>query len=151
MMRIPLRFDPERTSVNLRATFHKKGQALTVHVLIDTGSCTTTISCRDAEAMGLDPSDMEENVEPSMTYAGRVRPLKLRGVDIILIEERGRFTSERLESVDVLPSTGDKELDDSLPSIIGMDFLTECWYSLHVNPGEDSAFLEKVRPPCEVL
>lgn len=146
-----MRFDPERTSVHLRATFHKKGQALTVHVLIDTGSCTTTISHRDAEAMGLDPSDLEENVESSMTYAGRVRPLKLGNVDFIIVEESGRFVLEHLESVDVLPPTGDKELDDSLPSIIGMDFLTECSYSLHISPGEDSAFLEKVRPPCEVL
>ena len=78
-----------------------------------------------------------------MTYAGYVRPLKLGNVDFIMTEERRRFVLEHLESVDILPSMGDKELDESLPSVIGMDILNECSYSLYVCPKKNEAFLEK--------
>lgn len=142
-MRVPVKFDPGKTSVYLPTIFYARGQSMLITLLVDTGSCITTISCRDAEPMGIDYSDLEESDEPSMTYAGYVRPLKLRDVEFLLIDENGKVVSERLKSIDILPSTGDKRLDDFLPSVIGMDFLNECSYSLYVCPREENAFMEK--------
>lgn len=144
-MRIPAKFDPGKTSVYLTANIHVNGMAQKIRFLIDTGSSVTTISHRDAEHLGIDVSKLREWTEPSMTYGGHVRPLKLGNVDFIMVEERGRFVLDKLKSVDILPPSGDKELDESLPSVIGMDFLNECSYSLYVNPSENIVFLEKVR------
>jgi hypothetical protein len=142
-MKIPVKFDPGRTSVYLPAIFCARGRSKLMTFLVDTGSCITTISCRDAERMGIDYSDLEESDRPSMTFAGYVRPLRFRDVEFLMIDENGKVVSERLKSIDILPSTGDKGLDDFLPSVIGMDFLNECSYSLYVCPKDEEAFMEK--------
>lgn len=142
-MRIPAKFDTCRTSVYLTAAIHVNGLIQKVSFLIDTGSSVTTVSQGDAEDLGIDTSKLKERAKPSITYAGHIRPLDLGKMDFIMVEENRRFVLEHLQSVDVLPSTGDKELDKSLPSVMGMDFLNECSYSLYVCPKDNEAFLEK--------
>ncbi|MEE9224449.1 MAG: retropepsin-like aspartic protease [Thermoplasmata archaeon] len=142
-MRIPAKFDTDKTSIYLTATLHVNGLTQKVSFLIDTGSSVTTVSQGDADNLGIDTSKLKERAEPSITYAGHVRPFELGNVDFIIVEENGRFVLEHLQSVDVLPSTGDRELDVSLPSVLGMDFLNECSYSLYVCPKENEAFFEK--------
>jgi hypothetical protein len=142
-MRIPAKLDTDKTSIYLTATLHVNGLTQKVSFLIDTGSSVTTVSQGDAENLGIDTSKQKKRAEPSITYAGHVRPFELGNVDFIIVEENGRIVLEHLQSVDVLPSTGDQELDVSLPSVIGMDFLNECSYSLYVCPKENEAFLEK--------
>ena len=78
-----------------------------------------------------------------MTYAGYVRPLRLRDVGLLLMEESGRLVFEQLKSIDVILPMNEEEPDESLPSVIGMDFLNECSYSLYVCPKRNEAFLEK--------
>ena len=142
-MRIPAKFDPGKTSVYLTANILVNGMTQKIRFLIDTGSSVPTISQGDAEYLGIDTLNLRKRAEPSLTYAGQVLPLKLDNVDFIMVEENRRFVLENLQSVDVLQSTGDRELDVSLPSVIGMDFLNECSYSLYVCPKENEAFLEK--------
>jgi hypothetical protein len=142
-MRIPAKFDPGKTLVYLTANIHVNGVAQKIRLLIDTGSSVTTVSHGDAKYLGIDTSKLKKRAQSSMTYAGHVRPFELRNVDFIIVEENGRFVLVYLQSVDVLPSTGDRELDKSLPSVIGMDFLKEGSYSLYVCPKENEAFLEK--------
>lgn len=142
-MRIPAKFDLDKTSVYVTATIHVNGLIRKVSFLIDTGSSVTTVSHGDAVDLGIDTSKLKKRAKPSITYAGHIRPLDLGRVDFIMVEENRRFVLENLQSVDVLQSTGDRELDVSLPSVIGMDFLNECSYSLYVCPKENEAFLEK--------
>ncbi|MEE9116167.1 MAG: aspartyl protease family protein, partial [Thermoplasmata archaeon] len=77
-MRIPAKFDPWKTSVYLTATIHVNGLARKVRFLIDTGSSVTTVSQRDVEDLGVDTSNLKKRAKPSMTFAGHVKPLRLR-------------------------------------------------------------------------
>lgn len=142
-MRIPAKFTPEKTCAYLFATVHVNGLAHKISLIIDTGSSVTTLSHWDATILGINTSTLRRRTEPSLTYAGRVRPFRLGGVDFIITEESGNLVLEYLEEVDILPSTGDKNLDEALPSVLGMDFLNECSYALCVCPKENEAFLEK--------
>jgi hypothetical protein len=142
-MKIPAKFNSDKSSAYLIATLHANGRILELPLLIDTGSSITTISNSDARLLGIKASELRRRSKPSITYAGRIRPSKLRGIDFIMREVEGNFVLEQLDTVDILPSTGDKRLDDALPSAIGMDFLNECSHSLYVCPKDNEAFLEK--------
>ncbi|MCK4444164.1 MAG: retropepsin-like domain-containing protein [Thermoplasmata archaeon] len=142
-MRIPLKFDSEKSFVLLRANFFTQDKLRPIHFLIDTGSSKSTLSSWHAKSIGLDAHNLKEHAEPSLTYAGYVRPLRLRDVGLLLMEESGRLVFEQLKSIDVILPMNEEELDESLPSVIGMDFLNECSYSLYVCPKRNEAFLEK--------
>ncbi|MCK5290992.1 MAG: aspartyl protease family protein [Thermoplasmata archaeon] len=146
-MRIPLIFDHWRTSVRLNATFQAQDRIASIQFLVDTGSSVTTLSYWDARLMGIDFTDLKRHTKPFLTYAGRVQPRRASNVGFLLFEEEGRLMFEQMKSVDVMMSSGNKQLDVSLPSVMGMDFLTECSYSLQVSPKEDVAFLEKIEEP----
>ena len=142
-MRIPLKFDSSRTSISLFPTIIVNERMAIPPFLIDTGSVRTTLSYYDAKSLAIDFAHLERARKRSLTYAGYVTTYRLRNAEFLSMTEDRRVVSDRLESIDVLSSTGNRMLDESLPSVIGMDFLNECSYALHVCPKREEAFLEK--------
>ncbi len=74
-MRIPAKFDPDKTLIYLTSQILVNGIGRRIRFLIDTGSSVTTISQGDAKNLGIDTSKLKKRGRSSMTFAGHVKPL----------------------------------------------------------------------------
>jgi len=99
-----------------------------IRFYIDTGASRTTIADRDAVRLGLDYSQLEENIIPVVGIGCKsVKNYLIRNVSIVLRISRDSYHVERLPFITVLKHepANDHEQDiiDQLPSLLGIDIL----------------------------
>jgi len=68
----------------------------------------------------------------------------LENASVYALDETGNIVKVDLPTVSVLwPTKGKPEEFDSIPSVLGCDFIAFGEFQLHFNPSEMIAFLEK--------
>ncbi|MHA2143452.1 MAG: hypothetical protein ACXADD_18400 [Candidatus Thorarchaeota archaeon] len=143
-MKIPLIYRPDSETVFLPSVFGAQGRTRRIVFVVDTGSSDTTVSYRDAILLGIEYDILPISEFDAVTYGGRVNPYILGEGEFFLVNEEGEEVMEILDSIDVLPTLNDEDLDRRLSSVIGMDFLRKCSYALYLCPNDLVAYLEKV-------
>ena len=120
-----------------------------IELWMDTGSPWTAIAPRDAKKLNI-PIIALKKAEKFATirFAGsKFQRYLLEDVSMYMRDESGKIVKINLPVISVLwPTTGKVEKYDSIPSVLGCDFLTIRDFKLIFNPRRRVAFLEN-NPP----
>jgi hypothetical protein len=113
---------------------------------IDTGSPWTTLSLKDAKRiMGRHIPRLSRNTPRHIKIAGEtVNSYPIENVSYHLRNEDGESSTFNSPQIYLLKSTtsGRRSAMDTLPSIIGMDFLIEHNLAIYFDPAHKKAYLE---------
>ncbi|MBU1203852.1 MAG: hypothetical protein KKG60_02160 [Nanoarchaeota archaeon] len=116
----------------------KRGLTKTKFIL-DTGSPNTILSHMDARRLQLPYNTKEEIISiGGQKYQGYSYP-KMK---LIFLSENKKIIKEEMKVLFVKPTSQRQEID-TMPTIIGTDFLKEKKYKLFCDIANDEAYLEK--------
>ena len=119
-----------------------------INFLVDTGSPWVAIAPADSRRLGISLSRLRRASEHlRVRFAGYVfQRLLLENVTLYLRDEDGAPVRVPMSPVTVLKPLGKPtSYVESLPSVLGSDFMVAGGFALYFNPANRTAYLE--RPP----
>lgn len=149
-MKIPLRirkqFDELMAFVTATVRAPHIRRPLPIEFLVDTGSPWIAIAPKDAKKTNIPIHALKKSTKfVTILFAGsKFWRYLLENASVYLVDEIGDIVRIHLPMVSVLwPTRGKPEEFDSIPSVLGCDFITLGEFQLHFNPAKMIAFLEK--------
>jgi hypothetical protein len=149
-MKIPLRirkqFDELMAFVNVTIRAPHIRRPASTELLVDTGSPWISIAPRDVRRLNIPISALRKPQKfVAILFAGsKFWRYLLENATVYMIDETGKIVNVQLPTVSVLwPTKGKPEEFDSIPSVLGCDFLTIGDFQLHFDLSKMTAFLER--------
>jgi len=149
-MKIPLRirkqFDELMAFVTATVRAPHIRRPLPIEFLVDTGSPWIALAPRDVKKTNISIPALKKPTKFVTTlFAGsKFWRYLLENASVYLVDEIGNMVRIYLPKVSVLwPTKGKPEEFDSIPSVLGCDFIALGEFQLHFNPTKMTAFLEK--------
>ena len=149
-MKIPLRINKQFDELMISATAIIKAphvrRPLPLEFLIDTGSPWIALAPRDVRKTNIPISVLKKPTKyVTILFAGaKFWRYLLENASVYLVDELSKIVKIDLPTVSVLwPTKGKPEEFDSIPSVLGCDFITIGEFHLHFDPNNAIAFLEK--------
>lgn len=149
-MKIPLRvhkqFDELMISVIATVKAPQVRRPLPLEFLVDTGSPWMAIAPRDVKKTNIPIQVLRKPTKyVTILFAGaKFWRYLLTNASVYLVDESSRIVKIDLPTVSVLwPTKGNPAEFDSIPSVLGCDFITIGEFNLHFCPSNVTAFLER--------
>jgi hypothetical protein len=149
-MKIPLRirkqFDELMAFANATIRDPHIRRPVPIEFLVDTGSPWIAVAPRDVKKVNISiPTLKKPQKFVTILFAGsKFWRYSLENASVYVLDETGNMVKVDLPTVSVLwPTKGKPEEFDSIPSVLGCDFIALGEFQLHFNPSEMIAFLEK--------
>lgn len=149
-MKIPLRirkqFDELMAFTNATIRGPHIRRAVPIEFLVDTGSPWIAMAPRDVKKVNISiPALKKPQKFVTILFAGsKFWRYLLENASVYVLDETGSMVKVDLPTVSVLwPTKGKLEEFDSIPSVLGCDFIALGEFQLHFNPSKMIAFLEK--------
>jgi len=149
-MKIPLRirkqFDELMAFANATIRAPHIRRPAPIEFLVDTGSPWIAMAPRDVKKVNISiPALKKPQKFVTILFAGsKFWRYLLENASVYVLDETGNLVKVDLPTVSVLwPTKGKPEEFDSIPSVLGCDFIALEEFQLHFNPSKMIAFLEK--------
>ena len=149
-MKIPLRirkqFDELMAFANATIRGPHIRRPVPIEFLVDTGSPWIAMAPKDVKKVNISiPALKKPQKFVTILFAGsKFWRYLLENASVYVLDETGNIVKVDLPTVSVLwPTKGKPEEFDSIPSVLGCDFIALGEFQLHFNPSKMIAFLEK--------
>jgi len=144
-LRIRKQFDELMTVVNATIRAPHIRRSIPIEFWVDTGSPWIAIAPRDVKKLNISiPALKKPEKFVTILFAGsKFWRYLLGNASMYMFDETGKIVKVDLPTVSVLwPTKGKPGEFDSIPSVLGCDFLTIGNFQLHFNPRKMIGFLE---------
>jgi hypothetical protein len=149
-MKIPLRVHKQFDELMISTTATIKAlhvrRPLPLEFLVDTGSPWMALAPRDVKKTNIPIQALKKPTKyVTILFAGaKFWRYLLTNASVYVVDELSKMVKIDLPMVSVLwPTKGNPEEFDSIPSVLGCDFITIGEFDLHFCPSTATAFLEK--------